>query len=353
MTDMKQYTKLAALLLAAFCTSRLAADVVETTNGSRIVGKVTAIHEGVVTVKTDYAGDISVKQALVASITTDNPVAVRTADGTRFIGIVAPSPSGGLRITGPTGSVDTTVAMVAESWAAGGEDPEVVALRRKWSYEAGVDINGRSGTQTQMGTELTYHAKLAGPDDTFKYFADYNHQETDHVVSADQLKAGADYTLDLTPLTSWYVRDEGGFDRVNDITFYDVAATGFGYDFIKRDDSEVLTGRAGLSYRYEQYSTPDTPALSSLGADFELEYNKKIGSAQLSDKLEFVPAFKDFGNFIVNHEFAYEIPITKSLWKLSIGVSNTYNSRPVDDVSAFETLYFTRLVLAWGQAPGP
>ncbi len=342
----------AILLLAAFCTVRLAADVVETTNGSRIVGKVIFIHAGVVAVKTDYAGEIDVKQALVASITTDNPVAVKTADGTRFVGIVAPSPSGGLKVTNPTGSLDTPVAGVVESWAAGEEDPDVVALRRRWSYEAGADINGRSGTQTQMGTELTFHAKLTGPDDTFQYYADYNRQETDSQVSADQLKAGVDYADNLTPLTSWYVRDEGGFDRVNDITFYDVAASGYGYDFIKRGDDELLTGRAGLSYRYDAYSTPDTPALSSLGADFELEYSRTIGKAKLHDKIEFVPAFKDLGNFIVNHEFAYEIPITKSLWKLSIGVSNSYNSRPVDDTSSFETLYFTRLVLAWGQAPG-
>jgi putative salt-induced outer membrane protein YdiY len=340
-----------SLCIAAFCTARLgAADVVETSNGARIVGRVTTIHGGVVIVQTDYAGEIKVKQALVTSITTDHPIAVKVANGTRFIGFVASTTSGELKITGPTASIETPLAKVVESWAAGEEDPDVVALRRKWSYEAGVDINGRTGTQTQTGTALAYRARLAGPDDTFQYYANYNRQEAKSQVSADQFKAGIDYANSFSPLRSWYVRDAGGFDRVNKITFDDVAAAGYGYDFIKKDDNELLTGRVGASYRYDEYSTPGTSTLSTVGADFELEYTKKIRKSQLHDKLEFVPSFQQVDNYIVNHEFAYEIPLTRSLWKIRIGMSNSYNSTPAPGVDRFETLYFTRLVLTWGVA---
>lgn len=334
--------------LAALCTARLAADTVETTNGARIVGKIKMIHGGVVTINTDYAGELNVKQTLVTSITTDHPVAVRVADGTKIIGMVSPAPEGGLRIASPTSSLTTPVNRVVASWAAGEEDPDLVALRRKWSYEAGVDINGSSGTHTQLGTAFTYKAKLTGPDDTFQYYADYLRQKTDSAVSADQFKAGADYAENFTPLTSWYARDEAGFDRILDIKFYDIAATGYGYDLIK-EKNQTLIGRAGVSYRYDQYTTPGAAALSSVGADFELEYNLNIGKGHLHDQIAFDPAFRDLGNFIIAHVFAYEIPITKSLWKLSLGMTNNYDSRPVDDVNKLETIYFTRLVLSWGE----
>jgi hypothetical protein len=62
-----------------------------------------------------------------------------------------------------------------------------------------------------------------------------------------------------------------------------------------------------------------------------------------------VPAFQDLNNYIVTHEFSFEIPITRSLWKLSIGMTNNFNSKPVPGVDSLETLYFTRLVLTWGQ----
>ncbi len=353
-SDVNHYKITAALVrtaicIAAFCAVRLDADVVETTNGARIVGKVTKIHGGVVTVATDYAGDINVKQELVTSITTDHPVAIRTADGRRFTGIISQAPEGGLKVSGPTSSVVTPVDRIAASWTAGEEDPDVVARRRRWSYEAGVDISGSSGNGTQLGSALTFKSKLTGPDDTFQYFANYLRQETDSQVSADQLKAGVDYADNFTPRSTWYARDEGGFDRVLDITFYDVAAAGYGYSFVKGKD-EALTGRVGLSYRYDEYSAVGATALSSAGADFELEYGRKFRKAELHEKIAFVPAFEDVGNFIIAQEVSYDVPITKSLWKLSLGMTNNYDSRPVAELSKFETIYFTRLVLTWGHA---
>lgn len=338
-----------SLCLAAFCAMRLvAADVVETTNGARIVGKVTKIHGGVVTINTDYAGEINVKQSLVTSITTDHPAAVRVANGTRIIGIVSASPGREIKIVNPNSAIVTPVDTVVALWAAGEEDPDIVALRRKWSYEAGADISGSSGTSNSLGTAATYRAKLTGPEDAFQYYANYDRQKSDGVTSADQFKAGVDYADNFTQVTSWYARDEAGFDRVNDVSFYDIAAAGYGYDFIKEKD-ETLTGRAGLSYRYDEYSPPDTPSLSSAGADFEVEYTKTFKKAKLHDRIALVPAFQDLGNFVIDHEFTYEVPITKSLWKLSIGMTNNYDSRPVDAVERLNTLYFTRLVLSWGE----
>lgn len=334
-----------------FCALRVHADVVETSNGAREVGKITGIEKGVIKLETEYAGKIEVKQSLVTRITTDRPVAVRLADGSKVVGVVSSPAADKIRVTGPDKTVDASVSNLAAWWAAGEEDPDVVAKRRKWSYEAGVDINGRSGTESQLGTAYHYRAKLVGPDDTFQYYTAYTRQESEDQVSANQFKAGVDYADNFSQDESWYVRDEGGFDRVNFITLYDIAAGGYGYDFINQKDQQMLTGRIGLSYRYDQYGADKGPALSSAGADFGLEYMVKIKKSQLSDKISFDPAFSDLGNFVINHEFAFDVPLTKSLWKLSSGVSNTYYSKPVSDVSKMETLFFTRLVLTWGAQP--
>ncbi len=333
----------AALLVAA----RLGADTVEIANGAKLVGKITKIHNGVITLETDYAGELSIKQVLVTKITTDHPVAVRYADGTGQIGVISAPKPDKVHVDGSNKSTDVPVGNIAAIWSAGEEDPDVVALRRKWNYELDLDVNGQSGTQTGLSTALGYKAALVGPLDTFKYYANYLRQETAGSVSADQAKAGVDYSDLFTARTSWYVRDEFGFDRINGIDFYDVAAGGLGYDLIK-ETNQTLTGRAGLSYRYDEY-TPGTPSLSSLGADFELEYTLKMKNAQLHDKIALVPAFQDLNDYIITHELSYDVPIAKSHWKLSMGVSNDYNNRPVDGVDRLETLYFTRLVLAWGE----
>lgn len=338
--------------MAALCALRLSADVVVTANGARIVGKIKLIRGGIITMSTDYAGDISIKQSLVTSITTDMPVAVRTADGTRVIGIVSPAPGGGVAVSGPNEKLGTPVNRIAASWAAGVEDPDIVALRRKWSYEAGVDINGQTGTNHQLSTDYGFKATLTGPDDLLKLYTDYNRQETDGEVSSDQFKAGVDYSDNYTTLKSWYVKDEAGFDRVNDILFYDIAASGLGYDFIKRDN-ETLTGRAGLSYRYDEYSGPDAGTLSEPGADLGFEYTRKFRTSLLSDSFSYDPTFEDPRNFVVSHEVKYDIPLVNPFWKVSLGMSNSYNSRPVDGVDRLDTLYFARLVLTWGVQAAP
>jgi hypothetical protein len=238
---------------------------------------------------------------------------------------------------------------VAASWAAAGEDPDVVARRKKWSYVAGVDINGERGNVDQLGTALNIKADRKGPDDELQLYTAYDRQVSNGVKSVDQFTAAVDYSDNFSEATSWYVRDTAGYDRVLDITFEDTAAAGLGYDFIK-EKAETLTGRAGLSYRdYEYAGDADTPELSALGADFEVQYSRMVGKSQLTDKVAYLPSFQDAGDYVIVHDFGYIIPITKSLWKLAIGVSNNYDSRPVSGVEKLETIYFTRLELTWGQ----
>ncbi len=335
----------ASLLALAFSAARLSADVVETKNGARIVGKVLTIDAGSVVVQTDYAGKIAIKQSEVTAIATDAPIAVRLASGTRIDGKVSSS-GGSLQVAGADGTISTTVDKIAASWPAGGKDPEITALERGWAYEASVDVVGKSGNKSQLGTSAGLRATLAGANDKLVFYTAYDRQVTDGTKSADQFKAGVDYQSNFHGKNSWYVRDEGGFDRIKDIQFYDVAAFGLGYDFIKQP-KHTLTGRAGLSYRYENYKNPRTTDVSAAGLDLGLNHAYEFGESSLVNRLAWVPSFSDFSNYRLTHESFYEMPLTLPAWKLRIGVSNDYNSKPGKGVEKMDTGYFTRFVLNW------
>ena len=334
-----------ALVAAVFSAATLSADVVETKSGARIVGKVTKIDGGSVVVSTDYAGAITIKQGEVASITTDAPVAVRLANGTRIDGKVTSS-AGAVQIAGADGVISTTVDKVAASWAAGGKDPAVAALERGWAYEAAVDIAGKTGNKEQLATGFSFRATLAGAQDTLQFYSAYDRQVSDGVKSADQFKAGIDYANNFSGAKSWYVRNEGGFDRVKDIELYDVAAVGLGYDIIKKP-KQTLTGRAGLSFRYAGYKNPKTVDVKSAGLDFGFAHRLQMDNSVLVNRLSYVPTFEDFANFVLTHESSLELPLLSSQWKLRLGVATDYNSQPGKGVSRLDTTYFTRLVLSW------
>jgi len=334
-----------ATVFVALLGAQLPADVVETKNGSRLVGTVTAIGGGNITLSTDYAGAITIKQADVVSITTDAPVAVRLESGTRIDGKIAAS-GGELKIMGADGVVTTSVAKVAASWKAGATDPDVAALDRKWAYEANVDVTGKSGNKSQLGTAFGFRAKLAGVKDTLQFYTAYDRQVSDGQKSADQFKLGTDYANNFSGKYSWYVRDEGGFDRIKDVELYNVAALGLGYDLIKAP-KQTLTGRAGLSFRYEGYKNPRTEDVKSAGLDFGLAHSLATDGFAIVNRLAVVPTFEDLGTFILTHESFLELPLANPNWKLRMGVSNDYNSKPGRGVEKMDTGYFTRLVLNW------
>lgn len=335
---------LAAAALAAI-SAQVFGDVVETKSGARIVGQITKISDGSVSVKTDYAGELAIKQSEVTSITTDTPVSVRLKSGTVLQGTVT-SDASGVKISGGDGQLSTTVDKVAATWAAGAEDPAVSAMRRHWTYEAAADVTGKTGNKEQLGTSASVRATLKTPQDTLLFYSAYDRQVSDGAKSADQFKAGVDYQNNFSGKKSWYVRDEGGFDRVKDIQLYNVAAFGVGYDVIK-EEKHLLTLRTGLSYRYEGYENPATEDVNSAGLDLGLNHEWTFENSKLVNRISFVPTFEDFSNFKLTHESFYEVPLVAPHWKLRMGISNDYTSKVGPGIERLDTTYFTRFVLTW------
>lgn len=335
-------TAIACVAAVALATAAVA-DTVDTRGGAHLVGKITKIDAGNVTLETDYAGKLTIAQTEVTNFTTDRPVAVRLASGARFDGQVSAGPNGSLQIAGSDGTITTTTSKVAASWTAGAVDP---MFDRHWTYEASVDIAGTTGNKEQLGTAGEVRAELKTLQDTLQFYSSYDRQVADHVKAADQLKIGMDYQDNFAGRSSWYARDEGGFDRVKDIRLYNIAAAGLGEDLIKQE-KRTLTGRLGLAFVDENYGNPATPDVRSLGLDVEINNEMVFGDSKLVNRLTYNPSFDDFMNYRIIHESFYEIPLKNPAWKLRLGLSNDFNSKPGVGIKKLDTEYFTRLVLDW------
>jgi len=337
---------LATLAVVGLITSAAFADTIETKNGAKLIGKVVSVDGTVVALDTDYAGNLKIKQSEVVSITTDSPLNVRLSSGTVLQGTISSTGGGAIAIAGPDGSLSTNVGKVAATWAPGAQDPAIAALTRSWTYEVDVDVTGKTGNKEQIGTAASARASLKTAQDTLQFYASYDRQISDKTKSADQLKVGVDYQNNFSGKYSWYVRDEGGFDRVKDIELYNTAAAGLGYDFIKAP-KQTLTVRGGLSFRYEGYKNPATEDVKATGLDFGLNHTKEFGNWTMVNRLSYDPLFEDFSNFRIVHESFFEIPMADPSWKLRLGLSNDYNSKPGANIERLDTTYFTRLVLNW------
>ena len=186
------------------------------------------------------------------------------------------------------------------------------------------------------------------PLDELDFYFAYNRQVTEGAISADQFKAGIDYTSDFNNRGSWFVRDEAGFDKVMDIKFYETAAAGLGQDLIK-NKFDTLTARVGVAYRYDDYTSITTPNVNSAALDFELAHDLKTSTWELVDKLVFLPEFNDFSNMSITQDSYFQIPLKNPAWKLRLGLSNSYESQPPIGIKKLDTTYYTRLILDWGE----
>lgn len=332
-----------ALLLGASAR----ADVIETAGGSVIQGRVVSTDDGVVKIETDFAGVIEVKQSEVRSLVTDNPVFVQLDDGNTVQGRIEKS-GRALRVTGTSGSMETETDAIAHIWHAGEKSPAERAadlLRRRWTYEAALDLNSKQGNADRFYFGASAKATLQGESDRLFFYGAYAQADDNGETSQDEGKAGGDYSNFFSEKWSWYVRTELAFDKIRDLDLRSQSGFGIGYTAIKKEQ-QSLELRGGLSYRFENYGAGED--FDSAGLDLGLLHSYIFSWGKLSNSLTYTPAFSDFGNFVVVHESALELPLLAGQsWKLRLGLKNDYTSEPPEGLKKHDWSYFTQLVFSW------
>ena len=339
---------LAGLVLATLGLLALPAraDTVTLKNGSVIHGKVLKIEGGAITVSTDFAGDLTIKQDQVTSFETDEPMFLKTQENTAILSKVERKEAG-LVLVSPNGNYQTTVADIKSSWPKDAEDPEVVALRRHWNVEINADLTGKSGNSTGFSSAYGVIATLKSTNDALKFYGMGSHAVANGQRSEDAYKGGVEYNAFFSPVMSWFVSTELMQDNVKDISLRVSTLGGIGYNAV-RSAHEDLQLRAGLSYRHDSYNTvPPTPSYGAAGCNLGLVHRLDIGTwAVMKNAISYVPAFKDVGNYVIDHDTNLTFPFGGSkTWGLRLGVTNEYTSKPIDHAKRLDSTYYLRLVL--------
>lgn len=326
------------------------ADRVELTNGSVIVGKIVSAEAGKFKIETDFAGAVEIKQDKIKSFATDEAVNVSLATGSAVLGQVTPTEAG-IKVAAANGELTAGTAQVTAIWLKGADSPAERAVKeiaaksaRKWSYEASLAINGRTGPSEKFGVAGGFKATLASAQDKLIFALAAERAEDNGVKTADRQFGGVDYSNFFSPENGWYVRSSIEKDKIKQLDLRSSSAFGLTRKLV-RTKADDLEFRFGVNYLYETYS--NSTKFSSPGLDVAFLNTYNFGNAKLTSTLGYTPAFKDFGNYRIHHESALELPLTAALWKLKVGVANDYQSIPAPGVDRLDTLYFTSLILNW------
>jgi hypothetical protein len=334
----------------AMALAARAADRIELTDGSVVYGKIVSAEAGFFKVETTFAAAIVIKQDQIKSFTTDEAVNVQLGTGSTALGQVRAGDAG-IVVAAPAGQLTAPTAQVTAVWRAGADSPETRKLKdaaakaaRKWAYEASLAINGRTGGSEKFAGALAFKATLESAQDKLIFMLQAEQAQDNGVETANRQFASADYSAFFSEKSLWYARTSLEKDEIKALDLRSTTAFGVGRKLIKRDIQD-LEVRAGLSYTYESYANGTT--FDSPGLDFALIHSYQFKNGKLANSLTYTPSFEDFGNYRVHHESTYEMPITASMWKLKMGISNDYTSMPQPGIERLDTLYFTSLILNW------
>ncbi len=328
-------------------------DMVETNNGSQIVGVITKIENGTIHLATDYSEEIKIKQSEVKNIVTDNPIFVRVKSGSKILGKVGIDSDRLIKIDGQEGTLKASLGDVVESWTKESEDPEITRekeaaekLLRKWQHEVSVDIAGKKGNSDETGTTIKISSTLKGPEDNLNFYGLIDRAKNDNTKTSDEVKAGVSYTAYFSEKVGWFTRMEIETDEFEDLDLRTTVAGGLSYRFFEEPEHS-LVGKLGISYRNESFNT--APNAETVGLDIGVDHNYQFSKwGRVKTNIQFTPSIEDTADYRFVQDTGVEIPLGLSkFWKLRIGLANDYNSKPAAGVKKLDTSYYTRMILSW------
>jgi hypothetical protein len=300
---------LSTALCAALLTSTLRADEVILSNGDKVTGKIGNIAGGKMKFTSDSLGEITIDMEKVKSYTTDAPAEIRLK---------------------PKGEVKEKIASATtqEVTTQGGQKIATSDIKQinppaeKWT--GGVVVNGMltNGNSHSETLGIDFAAALRRDhddvDDRFSLAGGYHFGRQrdpstgDSSTNVDDWFAQGKYDNYWTPQWYGYALFRVDHDQIANLNYRLAPGVGIGYQWIEQPTMNFST-EAGISYVYEDYSNDGTNEFLALRLAYH--FDKKLNDVfSLFHNLEYLPAFEDPGDYILNVDGGVRAKISKSFF---------------------------------------
>lgn len=318
------------------------ADTLHLADGSVVHGTVTGIKDGKVTIKTEFAGDLSIPLDKVSGIVTDEAQGVKLKDGEVLSGTLQYE-EGTQRLVR-----DEIVVEVEPSGLVGIGPVEVLSAPPKadWKGRAELGLTGETGNTEQFDVRTRVESTRTTEVGRLRLYLRAEYGEENGERTDNEYIGGLRYEHDISKRFYVFVREELEYDEFENLDLRLTTAGGLGY-FLIRSDRQELKARAGLGYIHEEFD--DGSSADNLFGEFGYDYRLHVRTwLQYTSMFTYFMNFTEFEDWRFEAENAAEIPISNSeAWKIRLGVRNEYDNEPQPGVESLDTSYFASLVYNW------
>jgi putative salt-induced outer membrane protein YdiY len=298
-----------ALAVLSAAAAGVRADQITFKNGDKITGKVLSMDAGKMKIKSDVAGEMTVDLDKIATFTTDEPLEVRTADGTSVRGQVSAVENDQLRL-GENQSIPLSSIKQfnpsREEWTGSILATGSLARGNTNTEDLGVDINAvLRRTAAPNNDRITLDA-------AYNFGRQRDPATGDKTTTTDNWMAEGKYDRFWTDKLYGYVNLKLEHDRVAGLNYRLSPGIGLGYQWIETPDQHFRT-EAGFTYVYEDYISGDSDDHIALRLAYH--YDRRLNDrVTFFHNLEYLPAIEDPGDYNLTADAGIRADLTESFF---------------------------------------
>jgi putative salt-induced outer membrane protein YdiY len=282
---------LTAILLSLALSTPAVADQIVLKNGDRITGSITKSDGKQIVIKTDYAGDVTVKFDAIQSMTSTGDLNV-TVDGKTVLGSLTTTGSdvvvatkNGTPVEAPISSV-TLVRSPAEQVAY--EKTLHPGLAEGWTGGANLGFALTAGNSETKNLNIGFNAVRAGLRDKLTLYETSVYSSTGKVAlqpispsqtTANSSAGGLRYDHDLAGRVFGFGSADFFNNSLQNLDLRYIVGGGIGYHAIKKPNT-TLDLLAGINYTHESFS--DLTETNPAPPPDTLTYNHSDSTAALT-----------------------------------------------------------------------
>lgn len=335
------------------------ADQVMLKNGDRLSGAIVKADGKELVLKTDYAGDLTLKWSAVDAFTTAEPIHVALAGGQTVRGTVTGA-AGSEEIATEGGgkqsaSLDTIAAIRNDTEETAYEAQQRLLSHPRlvdfWSSYFDTGISLTRGNADNLSVAIQGKAIREAPKNKFTVQGAYVEAKNTvagvTTTTASQSLGGLRDDISLTD--HFFVFGSSDFEHnpIQLLNFRYVLDAGAGYHVIK-SMSTTFDLFAGGSYKQDQFSTGliVKSAQALVGDELDYKLNNRAG---ISERLTFYPDLSQRGQYFMTLDTTATTKLYKWIsWQVTF--SDRYLTNPVPGTQKNDLLLTTGLRMTFGKA---
>jgi putative salt-induced outer membrane protein len=327
------------LLLSLWAIPALA-DQIVLKNGDRLTGSITKADGKALVIKTDYAGDVTVKFDAIQSMTSAGDLNV-SLDGKTVVGPVTTSGDNivvATKAAGPVEAPRSSVTMLrSPAEQAAYEKSLHPGFMEGWAGGLNLGFAVTRGNSETKNLNIAFNAARTGFHDKLTLYTNSIYATNDLPAAsphttANTIGGGARYDHDFSARTFVFVNGDFFSNTLQDLNLRSTFGGGLGLHAIK-SAATTLDLLAGVNYTHESYSIPFNPpdpdmTRSLAGLTLGDAYTHKLGKGTVITQSFFIyPDLSDTSQYRGTFNLGTVTKLNKWLgWQNSFG--DIYVSNP-------------------------